>query len=131
MKTELFYLVLVTALTGLLWVPYVLDRFVRRGIMNTIGYPEDPAPHSPWAARLIKAHANAVENLAVFAPLILIAHGMGYAGPAIATAAVVYFWARLVHAVAYTLAIPGLRTLAFLAGFFAQAAVAWQLVVNY
>lgn len=26
MKTELFYLTLVTAFTGLLWVPYILDR---------------------------------------------------------------------------------------------------------
>lgn len=76
------------------------------------------------------AHTNAVENLVVFAPLILIAHTSGLTGPAITTAAAVYFWARLVHAIAYTLEVPGLRTLAFLAGFFAQVAIAWQLLVS-
>ena len=30
MKTELLYLALVTTFTGLMWVPYVLDRKWRR-----------------------------------------------------------------------------------------------------
>jgi uncharacterized MAPEG superfamily protein len=52
------------------------------------------------------------------------------ASAAIATAAAVYFWARAVHAVAYTFAIPWVRTLAFAVGFFAQAAIAWQLLAR-
>ena len=60
MKTELFYLVLVAAFTGLLWVPYILDRIAVRGIGDAVGYPENPRPQSPWAQRLMKAHANAV-----------------------------------------------------------------------
>src|SRR5262249_46662754 len=63
MKTELLYLVYVTAFTGLLWVPYILDRIVGRGLGDAVGYPENPKPQSPWAQRLVKAHANAVENL--------------------------------------------------------------------
>jgi uncharacterized MAPEG superfamily protein len=42
----------------------------------------------------------------------------------------VYFWARIVHVVAYTFAVPWVRTLAFTAGFFAQATIAWQLIVR-
>jgi len=45
-----------------------------------------------------------------------------------ATACVVYFWARVVHLGAHTLAVPWVRTLAFAVGFFAQAAIAWQLL---
>jgi uncharacterized MAPEG superfamily protein len=130
MKTELLYLALVTAFTGLMWVPYVLDRLATRGLMNTVGYPENPKPQSPWAQRLMKAHANAIENLVVFATLILLAQVVGVTSAAIATAAVVYFWARVVHALSYTFAVPWVRTLAFTVGFFAQAVVAWQLLVR-
>ena len=130
MKTELLYLALVTAFTGLLWVPYILDRLAVRGIGDAVGYPENPKPQSAWAQRLMKAHANGVENLVIFAPLVLLAHGTGLTNAAIGTAAIVYFWARVVHAAAYTFAVPGVRTLAFAVGFFAQAVIAWQLLAR-
>ena len=130
MKTELLYLALVTAFTGLLWVPYILDRVMVRGLMEAVSYPENPKPQSPWAQRLMKAHLNAVENLVVFAPLVLLAQATGVSSAAIATAAVVYFWARVVHAVGYTFAVPWVRTLAFTVGFLAQATVAWQLIMR-
>lgn len=128
MKTELFYLALVTAFTGLLWVPYILDRVATRGLIEAVGYPENPRPQSPWAQRLMKAHVNAVENLVVFAALVLVAHAAGITSASLGTAAVVYFWARVVHAVAYTFAVPWVRTLAFTVGFLAQAVVAWQII---
>ena len=130
MKTELFYLALVTAFTGLLWVPYILDRVAVRGLLDAVGYPQAPKPQSEWAQRLMKAHANAVENLVVFATLVLLAHAVGLTSAAVATACIVYFWARVVHALAYTFAIPWLRTLAFTVGFLAQATIAWQLLVR-
>lgn len=130
MKTELLYLTLVTAFTGLLWVPYILDRLAVRGLTDAVGYPEKPKPQSPWAQRLMKAHANAVENLVVFATLVLVAHALGITGAAIATACVVYFWARVVHALGYTFAVPWVRTLAFTVGFIAQAVIAWQILVR-
>ena len=130
MKTELFYLALVTVLTGLLWVPYILDRILVRGLIDAVGYPENPKPQSPWARRLMKAHANAVENLVVFATLVLLAHVLGISNGTIAGASVVYFWARLVHAAAYTFGIPWVRTLAFTVGFLAQAVIAWQILVR-
>ena len=130
MKTELQYLVYVTVLTGLLWVPYILDRIGKWGLIGAVGYPDNPPPQSPWARRLMKAHYNAVENLVVFAALVLAAHALGVSTGAIATAAIVYFWARLVHALAYTFAVPWVRTLAFAVGFFAQATIAWQILAR-
>lgn len=128
MKTELLYLVYVTILTGLLWVPYILDRIATWGLAAAVGYPDKPPMQSPWAQRLMKAHHNAIENLVVFAALVLAAHALGVASDAIATAAIVYFWARVVHALAYTFAVPWVRTLAFAIGFFAQATIAWQVI---
>ncbi|HSN21389.1 MAG TPA: MAPEG family protein [Usitatibacter sp.] len=130
MTTEIQYLVYSAALTGLLWIPYVLDRFVTWGIADTVGYPAQPKPQSPWAERLIKAHRNAVENLVVFAALVLAAHAAGVSNAAVAGAALLYFWARVVHALAYTFAVPWLRTLGFVAGFVAQAIVAWQILAR-
>lgn len=130
MKTELLYLTYVAALTGLLWVPYILDRVATWGLTAAVGYPENPPAQSPWARRLMKAHANAVENLVVFAALVLAAHALGISNAAIATAAMVYFWARVAHAVVYTFALPWLRTLAFTAGFLAQATIAWQIIAR-
>jgi uncharacterized MAPEG superfamily protein len=128
MKTELLYLTLVTALTGLLWIPYILDRIATRGLLDAVGYPANPKPQSPWAVRLMRAHDNAVENLVVFAALVLVANAAGVSNGVVAGAAVVYFWARVVHALAYTLGVPWVRTLAFTVGFAAQVAIAWQIL---
>ena len=130
MKTELLYLALVTAFTGLLWVPYILDRVAVRGLMDAVGYPANPKPQSPWAQRLMKAHGNAVENLVVFAALVLAASAAGISNPAIATASIVYFWARVVHAASYTFAVPWVRTLSFTVGFLSQACIAWHILVR-
>ncbi len=63
MKSELMYLVWVTILTALLWIPYVLDRIAVWGLADTVGYPENPKLQSPWARRLKAAHANASKIL--------------------------------------------------------------------
>ena len=128
MKTELLYLVYVTVFTGLMWVPYILDRIATRGLLDAVGYPDNPKPQSPWAQRLLKAHLNAVENLVIFAALVLVAVAAGVTNSVIVGACAVYFWARVVHALAYAFAVPWARTLAFAVGFFAQAAIAWQLL---
>lgn len=128
MKTEITRLVQVTALTGALWIPYVLNRVVVRGIAGTVRYPQAPKALAPWAERLRAAHANAVENLVVFATLVLAAQAAGVSTAMTVLACEVYLWSRLVHAVAYTLAIPWVRTLAFVGGFVAQMMFVWQLL---
>jgi uncharacterized MAPEG superfamily protein len=128
MALELKYLAWVTVLTALLWAPYILNMIVVRGLGDAVGYPENPKPLAPWAQRLKAAHYNAIENLVVFATLVLITTAAGLHQPAIAGAALVYFWARVVHAAAYTLAIPWVRTLAFTVGVGCQLCVAWQIL---
>jgi hypothetical protein len=51
MKPELLYLALSAVLTGILWVPYILDRLAVRGLLDAVGYPEHPKPPSPWGDR--------------------------------------------------------------------------------
>jgi uncharacterized MAPEG superfamily protein len=130
MKTELWYLALVATFTALLWIPYILDRVMAWGLMDAVGYPSNPKPQRPWAERMKRAHYNAVENLAVFAALVLTATAAGISNSAIATAAMVYFWARVVHAIAFTFGVPWVRTIAFVVGFACQIAVAWQILMR-
>lgn len=130
MSEELKYLALVSVLTGLLWVPYILNEIMVRGLTDAVGYPDNPKPLAPWARRLKSAHYNAVENLVVFAALVLIACVAGIHSPAVATAAAVYFWARLVHALAYTLAVPWVRTLSFVVGFAMQMWIACAILMR-
>jgi uncharacterized MAPEG superfamily protein len=124
MSKELMWLTYTVILTGLLWVPYILDRSAVRGLMGAMANPS-PAdlPQSAWAQRLQAAHYNAVENLVVFAPLVLILQAINHSTESTALACAVFFWARLVHALVYALGIPVLRTLAFTAGFLAQFAL--------
>jgi uncharacterized MAPEG superfamily protein len=125
MTPELKYLTWTAVLTSLLWIPYILDVIVRNGLTKTVGYP--PAlVMAPWAERLKKAHYNAVENLVVFASLVLVAHALDISNNATTAAAAAYFWARLVHPVAYTLAIPWVRTLAFAVAWGGILCIAWQ-----
>lgn len=128
MTPELHYLTLVTVFTALLWVPYILNEIRVRGLIDAVGYPAVPKPLAFWAQRMKAAHYNAVENLVVFATLVLVAHAANISGPAIAGAACVYFWARIVHALAYTLAIPWVRTLSFVVGVGAQICIAWHIL---
>ena len=123
MTTELYWLTLTVLMTALFWVPYILDRLVVRGMVPAITdtKPEGGGPHSLWAQRAIRAHTNAVENLVIFIPAVLVAHELSISTPATHMAVVVYFFARLVHFIVYTLGIPVLRTLAF--------AVAWAMQI--
>lgn len=128
MKTEMLYLIYVIILTALLWIPYIIERLVVQGMGDAVGYPEDPKPASSWAQRLKKAHYNSVENLVLFASLVLAAHALGVSNSTIGNAAIWYFWARLVYAFAYTLAIPWVRTISFTVGWIATLVIAWQLL---
>lgn len=120
------WLMATLGMTAAMWIPYVLDRFVKLGIARTFGNlaPGDHDAQSAWATRARRAHANAVENLAVFAPLALLAIRVGANGnPSVVAACATYFVARLVHFVAFAAGVPVVRTVAFVAGFAAQVAL--------
>ncbi|MGO9358659.1 MAG: MAPEG family protein [Xanthobacteraceae bacterium] len=122
MTRELFWLTLTIILTGVLWVPYILNRCQVRGLSGAMANPSrNDKPQSEWANRMMFAHDNAIENLAIFAPLVLILNDIDYSSRWTVLACAVYFWARLAHVIVYALGIPVFRTLAFVVGVCAQA----------
>jgi uncharacterized MAPEG superfamily protein len=123
--TDLQWLAAIVLLTLLSAFPYVLARIVTIGLVRTMGNPAagDAAALPAWAQRARCAHANAVENLVLFAPALIAAHLHNPQAPMLAVAAEVYFIARLVHYAVYMAGVPVLRTLAYFAGIAATLAV--------
>jgi uncharacterized MAPEG superfamily protein len=125
MTTELYWLTLTVLLTAFFWVPYLLDRMAVRGILPAVTDrgPEGSGPQSLWAKRAIRAHQNAIENLMIFAPAVLVAHELNISTPVTRAAAATYFFARLLHFVVYSAGVPLLRTLTFTVGWIAQLCI--------
>lgn len=122
MTSEMMSLTWVLALSAVMWVPYIINSIVVQGLIDAVGYPENPKPLAPWAQRMKKAHYNAVENLVVFAALVLLLNAAGISNETTVLACNIYFWARLVHYIVYSVGIPWLRTLSF--------AVSWLCIVG-
>lgn len=129
MSPEIYWLALTAALTAVMWVPYILQFIMQVGPIGAMMDGEGEHPHEAgWAVRAKKAHYNAIENLAVFAPLAIIVELMNLGDGMTAMAAMVFFYSRAAHFVIYTLGWPVLRTLAFLVGFGCQAALAARVL---
>ena len=128
MTSELTSLTWVAALHAIMWIPYILNAVMVRGLVAAVGYPQDPKPLAPWAQRMKAAHYNSVENLALFATLVLVAHVAGVSNPTTILVCQIFFWARVVHLVSYTLGIPWVRTLSFFAGWVSCVALIVELV---
>ena len=122
MKTELFYLLLSAILTGLLWIPVVIGYVSARGPLKPKDYKSAPtAPLPDWVNRANRAHLNAVENLAPFAAVVLIAQAIGFSSALTGICAAVFFYARLAHALFHLSGVTLLmaRTVAFTIGWVA------------
>lgn len=126
---EIYFLTLTALMTGLMWFPIIANRLVEMGPWKALKNPEpDVRPHADWAYRLANAHRNALENLAVFAPLALAVQVLGLGNASTALGAAAFFWSRLAHAIIYTLGLPLLRTIAFFIGFLCQMTLGARLL---
>lgn len=129
LPAEAFYLAVTAAMTSMFWVPYIVNRIIERGVFNALWDPHgDTSTAVAWADRMMRAHRNAIENLCVFAPLVLLAILFEKLSPTTAMATQIYFLARLAHFVAFAAGLPIVRVLLFLVGFGCQAVLASALL---
>ena len=129
LTTELFWLTMTITMTALMWVPYIINRVIEQGMGQAILDPQgDKTTRFDWARRMMQAHYNAIENLALFAPLVLILHVTKMSTEYTTMACIVYFYARLAHYLLYSFGVPGLRTPAFAIGFAAQLVLIFTLL---
>lgn len=129
MTKELWWLALTLAMTALFAFPYVLNRIAVRGLLGAMANPSpDDKPVPAWALRAQCAHANAVENLVVFAPAVLAVQVADRGDSLTAMACGIYFFSRLLHYLVYTTGIPVARTLAFFGGWAGIALLVGRLL---
>ncbi|RLA63522.1 MAG: MAPEG family protein [Epsilonproteobacteria bacterium] len=128
MSIELKYLTWISVATAFMWVPYILNAFIKFGLVKSMGHENRDAAMSVWAIRMKKAHANAIENLVIFAVLILVLNGLGISTEKTQCAAAVYFWARIAHFFLYAFGVPWLRTISFVVGWAATLSLACQIL---
>ncbi len=128
MTTDLSMLAWTAGLTAVLWLPYIVAHIGQVGFMPALTYRVDANLMPDWAARAKKAHTNAVENLAPFAALVIVAHITGAANEATAWAAIAYFWVRVAHYPIAIANIPFARTATFTIGWLAMVCIFWQII---
>lgn len=87
-----------------------------QGALNQVGLPllagnrDNVPPITGWGGRAKRAHANMLENLVLFAALVLVAHVAGKTNEMTALGAQIFFWARVAYAAVYIAGIPWIRT---------------------
>lgn len=116
-------LALVVALTAIMWLPYTIALIARAGFMGAMGNRSSVPALPAWAERAKRAHANAVENLILFAPAVILAGNVRPGSPAVGLAAEIYLLSRIVHWIVYVAGVPVVRTLAFAVGWVATIAI--------
>ena len=88
------------------------------GIAGAVGPRENVPKLTGLAGRLDRAQASSIVALALFAPAVLMLQKMGYSTPATVTLSLVFLAARVIYALAYALAFPWVRSIAWAVGFF-------------
>jgi uncharacterized MAPEG superfamily protein len=80
------------------------------GLPTLAGNRENLPPIKGWAGRAQRAHRNMLENLVLFAALVLVAQIASKDNAATALGAQLFVWARVVYVPVYLIGIPWVRT---------------------
>ncbi len=111
MTIELKMLVWSVALAFVQMLLSVTGALFQVGLPVLAGNRDKPIEYAGWVGRSVRASYNMLENLALFAPLVLVAQVAGRNSAVTALGAEIFFLARLVYTGVYLVGIPYLRTL--------------------
>jgi uncharacterized MAPEG superfamily protein len=128
MKPELALLVWSVLLTFVQMLVAVAGATAQVGLPALAANREGLAPCTGWAGRATRAHRNMLENLVLFAALVLTAIVAGRTNSATLLGAQLFFWARLAYAVIYVAGIPWLRTALWVVSVIGLAIIFLQLL---
>ena len=114
MKAELMLLVWAGLLTLAQAVIAAQGAMMQVGLPMLAGNREGMPEIKGWGGRAARAHRNMLENLVLFAALVLIAVISNKTNSSTLMGAQLFVWARLAYALVYLAGIPWLRTLVWL-----------------
>ena len=110
MKPELVLLVWAVALTIVQMLIAVSGATLQVGLPVLASNRDKMPPLTGWVWRAQRAHFNMLENLVLFAALVLAAVVASKTNQTTLLGAQLFFWARLAYAVVYLVGIPWVRT---------------------
>jgi uncharacterized MAPEG superfamily protein len=113
MTVEFKLLIWSLGLTFVQMLIAVVGTILYLGLPRAAGNRERLPEFPGWIGRARRAHFNMIENMVLFAPLIIIADIAGRDNGMTELGAELFFYARLAYAVIYLAGIPYLRTLAW------------------
>ena len=128
MSPDLYFLLMSTILCFVQMLIAATGANTQVGLPALAGNREGLPDIVGWPGRARRAHLNMIENLVLFAALVLIAAVAGKANATTAMGAMIFFWGRLAYALIYLIGIPWLRTLAWLVSVIGMAMIAWVLL---
>ena len=128
MSPDLYYLLMSAVLCFVQMLIAATGANTQVGLPALAGNREGLPEIVGWPGRARRAHLNMLENLVLFAALVLIAAAAGKANATTAMGAMVFFWARLAYALIYLIGIPWLRTLAWFVSVIGMVMIAWVLL---
>ena len=124
MTTELWMLLASAVLMQAMPFIYGPAYIKALGKEKMVGNRDDMPAVEGWFARAKRGHGNIGENLLPFAAVVLVAHAASVHNGWTATAAVVFFLARLGHFASYVAGIGTPRTIAYAVGAIATLVIA-------
>ena len=110
MSLELTFLIWSVALTFIQMLVAATGATLQFGLPDLAGNRENLPPATSWAGRAQRAHRNMLENLVLFAVLVLVTEITNHNNAMTGLGVQVFFWARVVYAVIYVIGLPWLRT---------------------
>jgi len=113
MKPELNLLVWAVVLTVVQMLVAAQGAMNQVGFMRLVGNREGMPEITGWGGRAARAHRNMLENLVLFASLVLVAVVVGKTNDMTLLGAQIFFWARLAYAVIFVAGIIWVRTAAW------------------
>ena len=128
MAPELSLLVWAVVVAFVQMLVAVTGAFLQVGLPTLVGNREGLAPFTDWAGRAQRAHRNMLENLLLFAALVLVAVAAQKTNSTTLAGAQVFFWARVAYAFVYLIGIPWLRTAVWFVSVIGLALIFCQLV---
>jgi uncharacterized MAPEG superfamily protein len=128
MKPELTLLVWSVLLAFVQMLVAVQGAMGQVGLMPLFGNREGMPEIKGWGGRAARAHRNMIENLVLFAALVLAAVVAGKTNNMTLLGAQLFFWARAAYAGIYLAGIPYLRTAAWAVSVIGLALIFLQLV---
>jgi uncharacterized MAPEG superfamily protein len=128
MKPELMWLVWAVALAVVQMLIAVSGAFLQVGLMPLVGNRENFPVLTGWMGRADRAHHNMLENLVLFAALILVSVVTNKTNEMTLLGAQLFFWARVAYAAIYLAGIPWLRTASWLVSIAGLVLIFLQLV---